>query len=221
MSKRLFISPHFADIAFSCGGLIALDPENSLLTVVFSLKPEKGLLKQYNEFFFEFYRKAEKKFLKMFNLTSIDLELPSAISRGRTPSDLFSKELTQMEKDLVFTIRDRLHEIIDHYNIKEIYCPKDDRHQIDHQITKIAASKIAREVHVFYYKDAPDFFPDEKDKSDEHLELIKINILKVLDKKIKAVSLYEKYMELFLHSKEKTIAKMKKTPCEIYWKAKF
>ncbi len=220
MSKRLFIGPHFGDIAYSCGGLIALDPSNSILTVIFSLKPDKDLEKKYNDYFFEFFRKPEKKFQKMFNLTSIDLEFPSAISRGRTPLDLFSIELTQMEKDLVFTIRDRLHEIIDRYNIKEIYCPKDERHQIDHYITKIAASKISREVHVFYYKDAPDFFPDEKDKSDEHLELMKINISKVLDQKIKAATLYEKHLELFFHSKEKILLKMEKIKFEVYWKVK-
>ena len=220
MSKRLFISPHFADVAFSCGGLIALDPENSLLTVVFSLKPEKDLLKKYDKYMFETSRKPEKKYLKMFDLTSIDLDFPSAISRGRTPSNLFSKELTQMEKDLVFEIRDRLDEIINRYNIKEIYCPKDDRHQIDHHLTKVAVSKISREVHVFYYKDAPDFLSDEKDKSEEHLELIKINISKVLDQKIKVVSLYEDILELFFHSKEKIISKMKQIPYEVYWKVK-
>ncbi|MHA1126184.1 MAG: PIG-L deacetylase family protein [Candidatus Heimdallarchaeota archaeon] len=220
MTKRLFIAPHYADVAFSCGGLIALDPANSIVSLVFSLKPEKDLIKKYEKYLFEIHRKPEKKYLKMFNLTSIDLKFPSALVRGRTPSDLFSIELTQIEKDLIFKIRDRLHEIIDRYNITEIYCPKDDRHQIDHYITKIAASKISREVHVFYYKDAPDFLPDEKDKSYEHLELLKINISKVLDQKIKAVSLYENILTLFFHSKERILSKMKKTPFEVYWKVK-
>jgi LmbE family N-acetylglucosaminyl deacetylase len=220
MTKRLFIAPHFADIAWSCGGLIATDPINSIISVVFSLKPNKELIKKYDDYLYELYRKPEKKFLKMFNLKSINLEYPSAIARGRTPNDLFSKEFTSQEKDLIFEIRDKLHEIIDRYNIKEVYCPKSDRHQIDHVLTKEAVIKISRAVHIFYYKDIPDFLPDDKDEPEEHLELIKIDISRVLDKKIKAVLLYNKFIEIFYQSKEKILKLIEKTPSEVYWKLK-
>ena len=221
MTKRLFIAPHFADIAWSCGGLIAMDPSNSIVAIVFSQKPSKEILKKYEDYTLEVYRKSEIKYQKMFNLTYEYLDFLHAIGAGRTPSNLFSKDLSQKEKDLVYEIRDRLHDIIDKYRITEIYCPKADRIQVDHVITKEAVNKIAREIHVFYYKDIPDFLPDDNDKSEANLELIKIDISKVLDQKIKAVSLFKKFYEIFYQSLEKIIAKMKKIPYEVYWKVKY
>ena len=218
MSKRLFLAPHFSDIAWSCGGMIALDPSNSIVVNVFNLKPTKETKQKYKDFIQENYRKPEKKFQTMFKFTALKFDLAEALDRGRTPSTIFSKELTASEKELVYEIRDKIHALIDQHKITEIYCPKAQRNQTDHFIVKEAVNKITKEVHIFYYKDFPNFLPEDSDKTEVNLELIKFDITNVIEQKIAAISLYEKALKTFYQSKEKIIALIRKNPYEIYWK---
>jgi len=218
MSKRLFLAPHFSVIAWSCGGTIALNPSNVILANVFTLKPNKETKEKYNDYLHEDNRKPEKKFQKRFKLTSRNFDFPSAFDRGRTPSTIFSKDLTELEMELIFEIRDKIHDLIDQYNIEEIYCPKAQDNKIDHYIVKEAVNKIKKEVHVFYYKDFPNFLPEDSDKAETNLELIKIDITNTIEEKIAAVTLYEKSLKSFYQSKEKIIALIRKNPYEVYWK---
>ena len=219
MSKRLFIAPHFADIAVSFVGLVAMDIENSIVVNIFTAKPKvvrRITTREYNQ---ELERHTENRLRKILGYQYVDFGFRDSFARGRTKETYFTSNLNSEEEELVEKIKVRLMETIAKYDIKEVYSPQALRNHIDHFIVKEAVKKIPCELTLFYYEDSPDFNPETPDLSnDPHLEKIVVDISSVVNKKTNAVKLYKTTINTFYQSVEKVIKSIKKHPVELYWK---
>ncbi|MFW9924649.1 MAG: PIG-L deacetylase family protein [Candidatus Thorarchaeota archaeon] len=218
MSKKLFLEPHFGDIAWSCGGLVAQNKEASIIITIFPPRRKFYWLK----FLGIIYRKKkneEKRFEKLFNLNIIYLKFKSAFMRGRTLEGLFDKKLNAIEEEQVLELRKIINELLLEENISEIYCPKAQRNQIDHLIVKKAVLGLTpTNATIYYYEDFPNFLPESKKiHSSKTQTKVRIDISKVVEEKIQAVLIYESLISSYFTSKEVLVDLIRKTPYEYYW----
>jgi len=219
MPTKLFLQPHHGDIAWSCGGLIAKNKDDSLVVSLFPPRSKNYWLKLKGRIY-RSKKREDMQFEKLFGIRFIFKKFPSAFMRGRTVDYLFDKKLNSMEEQLVQEIRNYITDLIAKKGIKEIYCPMAQRNQIDHLIIKQAVfGLIASNVEIYYYEDFPNFLPEsKKGKRFTSLEAKEIDISNVIEEKIQAVLLYESLIEAYYKSKETLVELIRKTPFETYWK---
>ncbi|NHJ39282.1 MAG: hypothetical protein FK731_04560 [Asgard group archaeon] len=218
MTKKLFLEPHYGDIAWSCGGLVAKNKKESIIVTIFPPRRKYYRLK-FKGIIYRKKKREEIRFEKSYGVEIIYLNYKSAFMRGRILEELFDKKLNALEKEIVIQLREYISELVINKDIKEIYCPMAQRNQIDHLIVKEAISNILLEkVDIYYYEDFPNFLPESKKLvTESNLNAIKIDISDVLEEKIKAVLFYESLIEPYFVSKEKLVDLIRKTPYEIFW----
>lgn len=219
MKKKLFLAPHFADIAWSCSGLLLMNKSESIVVNVFSALPEdENILKSFS-YTQEKERLSEKKFYEKFGIESIPLDFKESLIRGRKIESLFSSELTEEEEKMILDIAIRIGDLVGKYRIKEIFCPKATRNHVDHFIVKKSIEKLISPVEVYYYEDAPLFAKDKsKVETAENLKEINIDISSVLEDKIQALLLFPDTIKAHYTSVKSIINALRKNPIEKYWR---
>lgn len=220
MSKKLFLSPHYSDIAWSCSGLIAKHKQISEFTYFFTAAPknvDNPIIKRN----LRKAKKETKKFHRLYNCNRYYLNFSHAIQRGIALENVFDKGLLEKddEQSLILQIRTKIADIINKNNFSEIYCPKAIRGHIDHLVIKQAILPFSSTVSIFYYQDFPTFIEEPQlEKAEPHLQLIKIDISEVIEEKIKAVLTYKSVIKQFYLSREKLQEQIRRYPYELYWK---
>ncbi|NHK30959.1 MAG: hypothetical protein FK730_06370 [Asgard group archaeon] len=221
MVKKLFLEPHFGDIAWSCGGLVAKHKKESIIVTIFPPRRKFFRLKlkarKYRK-----KKREEIRFERLYGVKIIYLKYKSAFMRGRILEDLFDKKLNELEKEIVIQLREFITDLVLNEGITEIYCPMAQRNQIDHLIVKEAVSNLLLEnIDIFYYEDFPNFLPESKKLVTEPtLKALKIDMSDVIEEKINAVLFYDSLIEPYFVSKEKLVNLIRRTPFEIFWKEK-
>ena len=221
MSKKLFLEPHYGDIAWSCSGFIAQNKEDSIIVTLF---PPRSKFYRFRMKIVSKYRKKlqeEKSFECLFNIKIIYRKYKSAFLRGRKIENLFDKKLNSIEEKLVEELRTDIAKLIIEEDISELYCPFAQRNQIDHLLVKKAVTGLtATDVEIYYYEDFPNFHPKSTLIKDSSLKPIKIDISACIEEKIKAVLLYKSLVSAYFKS-EKTLAdSIRRTPYETCWQEK-
>ncbi len=219
MKKKLFLAPHFADIAWSCSGFLIMNKSESVVVNVFSAFPEDDTILKPYSYTQEIERQSEGKFYEKFGILSIPLDFKESLIRGRRIEDLFTSELTEEEEKLILEIAIRIGDLIGKYQVKEIFCPKASRNHVDHYIVKKAVEKLISPVEIYYYEDAP-LFSKHKSKTDtaKNLKEIDIDISSVLEDKIQALLLYPNTIKAHYTSVDSIINALRKNPFEKYWR---
>ncbi|MBD3190946.1 MAG: hypothetical protein GF308_09900 [Candidatus Heimdallarchaeota archaeon] len=220
MPKKLFISPHYSDIAWSCSGLIAKHKQASVIAYVFTANPRKlhnPILKRN----LKRAKKETKKFHRLYNCKHLFLDFPHSVQRGISLADVFDKDLIEREGEqaLILQIRTKIAEIINQNNFSEIYCPKAIRNHVDHLLIKQAILPFSSAISIYYFQDFPTFLEDaETHKAESHLQLIKMDVSDVIEEKIEAILTYKSIIKQFYLSQEKLQEQIRQYPYEIYWK---
>jgi len=218
MTQKLFLEPHYGDIAWACSGIIAQNVQESIIVNIFPPRRKNYRLKLKGRTYRK-KKREEMEFAKLFGVRIIYLKYKSAFLRGRTIEDLFDKQLNEIEQKQVLELRNFVIKMIDDYNITEIYCPKAQRNQIDHLIVKKAIYGIVSpNIKIFYYDDFPNFLPESRNyRFDSKKQSKKVDISNVIDEKIKAVLVYKSLIRPYFRSKEILVDLIRKTPFEIFW----
>lgn len=222
MGKKLFLEPHYGDVAWSCSGLIALHKEDSIIVNLFPPKRKFYRLK-FKGIIYRRKKKEEEHFAQLFGIKILYYKYESAFLRGRNIETLFDKNLNEIEENLVIQLHQDILKLIEKENISELYCPKAERHQIDHLITKAAVARIvASDCKIFYYEDFPNFLPESNiiNREDGNLTKLTISIEPVIEEKIKAVHIYQSLVKPYFTSEESLVNLIRNTPFENYWKEK-
>ncbi|MBK5114586.1 MAG: hypothetical protein KGD59_10525 [Candidatus Heimdallarchaeota archaeon] len=219
MKKKLFLAPHFADIAWSCSGLLLMNNSESIVVNVFSAKPEDMAIMKSFSYTQEMERLSEEKFFKKFGIEFVQLDYQEAMVRGRKIEEFFSLKLNDEEEKLILDIAIKIGDLIGKYRISEVFCPKAIRNHVDHYIVKKSIEKIMTPVEIYYYEDAPIFIQEKsKEKTPENLKEIKIDISSVLEDKIESVLLYPATIKAHYKSQESVIKAIRDNPYEKYWR---
>lgn len=221
MPKKLFLQPHHGDIAWSCGGLIAQNKEETLVVSFFPPRSKNFRLKLKGTVY-RSKKREDLKFEQLYRIKFIFKKFPSAFLRGRTADTLFDKKLNNKEEQLVQEIRNYITDLVVKEKITEIYCPMAQRNQIDHLIIKQAVfGLIVSNIDIYYYEDFPNFLPEsKKGKRFTSLEAMEVDISDVIDEKIQAVHIYKSLISAYYKSEEVLVELIRKTPFETYWKDK-
>ncbi|MHA1155414.1 MAG: hypothetical protein ACTSQK_04840 [Candidatus Heimdallarchaeota archaeon] len=221
MTRKLFLEPHFGDIAWSCSGLIAQNKKDSIIVNLFPPRSKYyrfriNVMKKYKRKWQE-----EKSFERIFDIKIIYRKYKSAFLRGRKIENLFDKKLNAIEEQLVEELRADIAELIVKENITELYCPYAQRNQIDHLLVKKAVSGLTTtDVVIYYYEDFPNFLPKSTQIEDSLLQPVKIDISISIEEKIEAVLQYKSLVTPYFKSEKTLIDLIRKTPFEIYWQEK-
>ena len=124
MKKKLFLAPHFADIAWSCSGLILMNISDSIVANVFSAKPDDMNARKTFTYDQEMERQSEEKFFEKFGIESVQLDFKEALSRGRKIEEFFSLKLNEEEEKIILDLAISLGDLIGKYRVSELFCPK-------------------------------------------------------------------------------------------------
>lgn len=216
--KKLFLEPHYGDIAWSCGGLVAKHKEESMIVTIFPPRRKFYRIKLKARTYRK-KKREEMRFERLYDVKILYLKYKSAFMRGRILEELFDKKLNELEKEIVIQLREFISDLVLKEGITEIYCPMAQRNQIDHIMVKEAVSNLLLEnISIFYYEDFPNFLPESKKLiTESNLEALKIDITDVIEEKIRAVLFYESLIEPYFVSKEKLVDLIRNTPYEIFW----
>jgi LmbE family N-acetylglucosaminyl deacetylase len=185
--RHIFLSPHFDDVVFSCGGTIALQAScglHPLVITVFAGLPSASqplspyALTIHKEMGFgydaqeavETRRQEDAKALDYLGADYLWLDYPDAIYRGQPPYYTRQEELMgnihpadlSIEKELaalLLSLSERLPDTV-------WYAPLGVGHHVDHQIVCSAADRLVqRSANVKFYEDFPYVtHPDDLEK---------------------------------------------------------
>jgi LmbE family N-acetylglucosaminyl deacetylase len=168
----IYLSPHFDDVAFSCGGLIweqtGLGERVSIWTICAG-EPPPGSISEYAQSLHKRWetgpeavaaRRAEDlKSSRLMGASSRNFPIPDAIYRssrvdGRSlytaDADLFT-ELNREEDYLVESLRIDLEQALPQEC--KLVCPLALGGHVDHRLTRSAAEKLGKQL--WYYADYP------------------------------------------------------------------
>jgi len=219
MKKKLFLAPHFADIAWSCSGLVLMNLSDSIIVNVFSAKPEDMKARESFAYDQEMERLSEEKFFKKFGIESVQLDFKEAISRGRKIEEFFTTKLTDEEEKLILDLAICFGDLIGKYGVSEIFCPKAIRNHIDHFIVKKAVERLISPAEIYYYEDVLILIRDKsKEEIPDNLKEIKIDISSVLEEKIQALLLYPATIKALYKSEDSFVKAIRENPYENYWR---
>lgn len=152
--KLLFLSPHFDDIAISCGGLLHKISSNCNITIlnVFSIS-------NFAPYFPEMYdinaiseirEYEDHNFCESLNIEQINLGFKEAPLRGFSSLDeVFKGYDSQRDQTLVSQLKNIFK---NHLSFDFIFVPIGFCSHVDHEIVKMAAS-VFDEAKIIYYEE--------------------------------------------------------------------
>lgn len=179
----IYLSPHFDDVAFSCGGLVweqtELGDEVSIWTICAGVPPP-GPISKYAQSLHNRWgtgpnavsaRRAEDlQSSRLLGASSRNFSIPDAIYR-RSPvevealytadADLFT-ELRSEEEYLVEILREDLAQALPDQS--EVVCPLTLGGHVDHRLVRSAAEQLGRSL--WYYADYPYTLDPDQDIPD-------------------------------------------------------
>ena len=180
----IYLSPHFDDVAFSCGGLIWEQVEAGHTVSVWTVcagEPPPGPISPYAQSLHERWgtgqeavavRRAEDLLSSgRMGASSQNFSIPDAIYR-RSPVDdeyLYTSdaelfiELRRVESQMVESLRDELNQSLP--QDFELVCPLALGGHVDHRLVRSAAEGLG--VPMWYYADYP-YTSSPEDDLDEH-----------------------------------------------------
>ena len=180
----IYLSPHFDDVAFSCGGMVCeqteLGDEVSIWTICAG-EPPPGPVSKYAQSLHERWetgpnavsarRVEDLNSSRLMGANSRNFSIPDAIYR-RSPieaealytadADLF-KELRSGEDYLVEILRDDIAQALPAEC--ELVCPLALGGHVDHRLVRAAAEKLGRRL--WYYADYPYTLDPDQDIPDD------------------------------------------------------
>jgi LmbE family N-acetylglucosaminyl deacetylase len=179
----IYLSPHYDDVAFSCGGLVweqtELEDDVSIWTICAG-EPPPGPISMYARSLHERWgtgpeavavRRAEDKNSNRFmGATSRNFTIPDAIYRSSpteaealytADADLFT-ELRREEDYLVGTLRNDIEQALPVEC--ELVCPLALGGHVDHRLVRSAAEQLGKRL--WYYADYPYTLDPDKDIPD-------------------------------------------------------
>lgn len=218
MTKKLFLEPHYGDIAWSCGGLLYLNKEDSIILNIFPPRKKYDFLNLKRRRNYRRAKKREKAFVELFGVKIIYWKYKSAFLRGRTDKNFFDRNLTELEENMVVEIRQEIEKLILEEKITEVYCPYAQRNQVDHIIVRKAVKGFTiTNAKIFYYEDFPNFHPQSEKIKDPSMIPSRVDISASIEEKIKAILIYEHLVKAFFKDTETLIDLVWKKPFETYW----
>ncbi|MEY8534837.1 PIG-L family deacetylase [Blautia pseudococcoides] len=201
MKRKLIISPHPDDAAFSLGGFILkYQGNNFVIWDVFS-NQNYTITKKHthmNDIMLE-----ENRAISYMGCEVIYSHLPEIQMRENIPlSKILNSQLTEKEKFLITIIKNEISRICKEWKIDEIYIPMGCGKHIDHLIVKEALFQFAKENHktiqFYIYEELPYALNSEwrdislsvfiRDNYD--LEVILINISDYIKQKEHLLKIY-------------------------------
>jgi LmbE family N-acetylglucosaminyl deacetylase len=185
----IYLSPHFDDVAFSCGGLVWEQVESGDKVSIWTIcagEPPPGLISLYAQSLHKRWetsreaatvRRAEDWLSnRQMGATSRNFSIPDAIYR-RSPVDgtpmytsdleLFS-ELRMDEIHLVEILKNELNQALP--QVCELVCPLALGGHVDHRLVRIAAEELGKRM--WYYADYPYSVNPEQDLNDSDREMV-------------------------------------------------
>lgn len=169
VDRFLYLSPHFDDVALSCGGTVARDTRSAQVTVVtvFAGDPP-GELNQFAQFQHRRWgtsddtvdaRRAEDiEAMKALGAEPEWLDFPDAIYRGDlylSDEDLFGA-IKAADADTVGRVRDAVGQLLDKLLPAKVFAPLGVGGHVDHRLVREAALAARRPgTTVFLYEDFP------------------------------------------------------------------
>jgi LmbE family N-acetylglucosaminyl deacetylase len=175
MNPVVFVSPHFDDVALSCGELICkfkAQGKEILVVTVFSGSVKPELLSTTAKFFHKIcglgnnameIRKAEDlaamKMLKVAYLHVDELECLYRMNDSHTPryndlKEIFGARL-ENEMDTWQHLKKQLREKLAEINFRTIFIPLSLGRHIDHILTRSCLEEIYSDRDIYYYEDTP------------------------------------------------------------------
>jgi LmbE family N-acetylglucosaminyl deacetylase len=217
---KLFIEPHFGDVAWSCSGLLAKEETKATILCIFSAKKCHLVKTKRNNGSQWYLKKNEKKYAKMMNTDLHFFNYAKYDLRNRPPQKFFDSVLSPIEQKLLCDLTAQLKKFVKKNNVTEIYCPKASRSHIDHLLVKQATTQFIDSHTVYYYEDCPTFTNDQKyfPSFEPNLEEIKIDISSVIPQKYNGMLIFDELIKSFFTSKEALKSLIHKRPYEKYWR---
>ena len=165
----LFVSPHFDDIALSCGGTAAIEARagRALVVTVFAGAPT-GPLNSFAEFQHQRWgaqddavaarRREDDAAMAALGADSTRLDYHDAIYRGDlylSDDDLFGP-VKAADQSVADAVAQSVTAIVQQASPRRVYLPLSVGNHVDHQIcTALAARLVAERLTVLLYEDFP------------------------------------------------------------------
>jgi LmbE family N-acetylglucosaminyl deacetylase len=185
----IYLSPHFDDVAFSCGGLIWEQVEAGITVSIWTIcagEPPPGPISSYAQSLHERWgtgrdavvvRRAEDLLSSQrMGARSCNFSIPDAIYR-RSPLDdeyLYTSdpelfiELRQEEGHLVESLQDELNQALP--QDFELVCPLALGGHVDHRLVRSAAERLGKRM--WYYADYPYTVNPDEDLGEYDREML-------------------------------------------------
>jgi len=167
--NTLFVSPHFDDVALSCGGTAALLARTGRVTVVtvFGGLPPAALNAfaqfqhqrwQTGDTTVDYRRREDLAAMRALGVDYQWLDYPDAIYREDlylSDEELFGP-LKSEDRELRISVREALFNLASHTAAHQVYLPLAVGHHVDHQLCRDVAKPLAEHgLGVSYYEDFP------------------------------------------------------------------
>jgi LmbE family N-acetylglucosaminyl deacetylase len=169
--RWIYLSPHFDDVALSCGGLLWEQTHSGIAAEIWTVcagdpppGPESDFAKQMHEIWqtgtaaetVALRRIEDKKAARRLGATVQHLDVPDAIYRRSNTGTLFYQEsvfvdLNARETRIAEEVARQISEKLTQYDT--LVCPLAIGGHVDHRITRAAAELLNRPL--WYYADIP------------------------------------------------------------------
>lgn len=162
-SRKLFVQAHGDDCALSCGAFLAkLHVENcssNVIATIFSNYSSeyfswKESIDLTNERYSQIRQMEDELFVENIKSKILFLNFSESLLRGIKypilPLGIFKKDYKVLESIFL-----KIKQIVDQYNINEIYLPMGIGWNCDHQILTEVAWKLKEYLHIYLYEDYP------------------------------------------------------------------
>jgi len=164
----IFVSPHFDDVALSCGGSVALEARKggALIVTVFAGDP-KGELNSFARFQHERWgfedavderRREDQQARDILGADHRWLDFPDAIYRGEqylSDEELFGP-VQDGDAEVTVAVANSLTALVDEYTPRRVYLPLTVGGHVDHRICWAAVGNLeGLGVGIRFYEDFP------------------------------------------------------------------
>ncbi|HEX5417103.1 MAG TPA: PIG-L family deacetylase [Chloroflexota bacterium] len=208
-TPALFVSPHFDDVALSCGGAVALEARDgdAVIVTVFAGDP-KGGLNAFARFQHERWghddavderRREDRKAREILGADYRWLDYPDAIYRGEqylSDEELFGP-VKPGDAELTANVTASLLELAEELSPHRVYLPLTVGGHVDHRICWAAVPALKRQgVRIRFYEDFPyaatsNIVEATVPGLSEHLEPEVVELGDAFDAKLAAIGVYE------------------------------
>lgn len=182
-----FLSPHYDDVVFSCGGLVWEQAQAGGRVVVVTIcggAPDQEELSDFAQEIHQSWeagenpvavrRKEDEQACRMLEAEPLPLSFPDAVYRksSRDGSFLYGDEeslfggLDPREEGLIYSLAEQLEGLLSTPAV--VVAPLGIGNHVDHELTRKAAARLDREI--LYYADFPYLREEEGRQILEHLQ---------------------------------------------------